>query len=91
VIRYGIVGGMANAICTYLMIWSTELAAPLEHAILFPTFSIAGIILSNLWGERIYKEVIHWKACQLCGAGLIVGTVDWPYLTSILLDLLHKE
>ena len=81
---YGLIGGAANGLCTYFMIQSTEVATPLENAILFPVFSIVGIILSNLWGQRLYNEQVNWRACQLCAFGLIVGTVDWRGVAAII-------
>jgi len=66
-----------NGLCTYFMIWSTELASPLEGAVIFPIFSVTTIALSNLWSQRLYQEKVNWTACQFCIAGLIVGTVDW--------------
>lgn len=76
-ILYGVVGGVANSLCTYFMIWSTEVANPLENAVIFPIFSVVTIIFSNLWGQKLYQEKVNWRACQLCAFGLIVGTVDW--------------
>lgn len=81
---YGLFGGAANGLCTYFMIQATEAATPLENAIIFPVFSIVGIILSNLWGQKLYQEQVNWKACQLCAFGLIVGTVDWKGLAAII-------
>lgn len=74
---YGILGGVMNGLCTYFMIWSTELASPLEGAVIFPIFSVTTIALSNWWSQRLYQEKVNWMACQFCIAGLIVGTVDW--------------
>lgn len=74
---FGVLGGSANAICTFFMIWATEVALPLENAIIFPIFSVMSILLSNLWGQKLYEEKVNWKACQLSAAGLIIGTVDW--------------
>jgi drug/metabolite transporter (DMT)-like permease len=74
---YGVLGGAANGLCTYFMIWSTEVATPLENAVIFPIFSVVTIILSNLWGQKLYQEQVNWRACQVCAFGLVVGTVDW--------------
>jgi hypothetical protein len=74
---YGVLGGAMNGLCTYFMIYSTELATPLEGAVIFPIFSVTAIILSNAWSQRLYQEKVNWMACQFCIAGLIVGTVDW--------------
>lgn len=76
-IFYGVCGGVANSLCTFFLIQATVAATPLENAVIFPIFSVAGIILSYLWGQKLYQEVVNWKACQLCAFGLFVGTVDW--------------
>ena len=76
-ILYGVIGGALNGLCTYFMIWATEVATPLENAIIYPIFSVVTIILSNLWGQKLYKEPVNWKACQVCAFGLVIGTVDW--------------
>ena len=76
-IAYGVAGGVSNILCTFFIIWATEAAGPLENAIIFPIFSVVGIILTNVWGQKLYQEQVNWRACQLCAFGLIVGTVDW--------------
>ncbi|HSX25513.1 MAG TPA: hypothetical protein VLE89_00725 [Chlamydiales bacterium] len=76
-VAYGICGGAANSLCTFFLIWATEVATPLENAIIFPIFSVVGIVLSNIWGQKLYQEQVNWRACQLCAFGLIIGTVDW--------------
>lgn len=76
-IAYGVLGGILNGLCTYFMIWATEIAAPLENAVIFPIFSVSTIVLSNLWSQKLYQESVNWRACQFCAFGLIVGTVDW--------------
>jgi len=45
--------------------------------VIFPIYSVVGIILTNFWGQKLYQEQVNWRACQLCAFGLIVGTVDW--------------
>jgi hypothetical protein len=76
-VLYGMAGGVSNLLCTFFLIWATEMASPLQNAVIFPIFSVTGIILTNLWGEKLYQEQVNWRACQLCAFGLIVGTVDW--------------
>jgi hypothetical protein len=76
-IFYGTAGGISNLLCTLLLIRATEMAGPLENAIIFPIYSVVGIVLTNLWGQKLYQEQVNWRACQLCVFGLIVGTVDW--------------
>ncbi|OGN63998.1 MAG: hypothetical protein A3E80_00435 [Chlamydiae bacterium RIFCSPHIGHO2_12_FULL_49_9] len=81
---FGCFGGVANCFCTFFLIWATEVATPLENAIIFPLFSIVGIVLSNLWGQKLYKEEVNWRACQLSAFGLIVGTVDWKAVAAVI-------
>lgn len=76
-VLYGVLGGLSNLLCTFFIIWATERASPVENAVIFPIYSVMGIILTNLWGQRFYQEQVNWRACQLCLFGLVVGTVDW--------------
>lgn len=76
-VRGGVYGGIANMLCTFFLIWGTEAATHLENAIIYPLFSIVGIVACNAWGQWLYQEKVNWRACQLCAAGLIIGTVDW--------------
>ncbi len=76
-IYYGVAGGISNLFCTLFIIWAAEAASPLENAVIFPIYSVVGIILTNLWGQKLYGEQVNWRACQLCVFGLIIGTVDW--------------
>ncbi|MBS0624729.1 MAG: hypothetical protein JSS32_01610 [Verrucomicrobia bacterium] len=73
----GFMGGVTNSVCTYFLIWSTEVASNLENAIIYPVFSVMTILLSNLWSEKVYQEQVNWRACQICGLGLLIGTIDW--------------
>lgn len=77
---YGIGGGVTNSLCTILLLQATEVASGLEKIVLFPFFSIGILVLSNWWGQRLYRETINWRACQICALGLFVGTVDWSAL-----------
>ncbi len=81
---FGIIGGVMNGLCTYFMIWSTEVAGPLENAVIFPIFSVMGIFLSNLWSQKLYQEKVDWRACQFCAAGLVIGTVNWKAVASFI-------
>lgn len=76
-ISYGLLGGAANGIAVFFLLWSTEIASSLQNAVIFPIYSVATIILSNLWGQKLYAEQVNWKACQFCAFGLVIGTVDW--------------
>lgn len=81
-VGYGIAGGLFNLFCTFFIIWATEVATPLENAVIFPIFSVVGIVFTNLWGQKLYQEQVNWRACQLCAFGLIVGTVDWKAVSA---------
>jgi hypothetical protein len=74
---YGILGGIANGIGTFLMIRSTEVAKGWEQAMIYPLLSVSIIILCNLWGQWFYKEKVHWAAIGVCIIGLAVGTIVW--------------
>lgn len=76
-ISTGIWGGITNSAGTFFLLRSTEVATGLQNAIIFPILSVTVIILSNLWGQQLYKERVNWFACALCVAGLVIGTVDW--------------
>jgi len=81
---YGLLGGIMNGLCTYFMIWATEIATPLENAVLFPILSVTTIVLSNLWSQKLYKEPVNWRACQFCAFGLVLGTVDWKSVAAVI-------
>ncbi len=83
-VSYGILGGVLNGLCTYFMIWSTEVALPFENAVIFPIFSVTTIIASNLWGQKLYQEKVDWRACQFCALGLFIGTVDWKSAMAVI-------
>lgn len=74
---YGFAGGFSNLLVTFLLLAAATRALPWENAVIFPIFSVVGIILTNAWGQKLYQEEVNWRACQLCAFGLIVGTVDW--------------
>lgn len=77
---YGVLGGLFNGTGTFFMIWSTEVSTPLEHAMIFPIFSVAIIITCNIWGQLLYKEKVNWPANLLCVLGILIGTLDWRVL-----------
>jgi len=79
-VGYGILGGLTNGIGTFFMIWSTEVSTPVEHAMIFPIFSVGIILLCNLWGQLLYKEKVNWLANGCCVLGILVGTLDWKVL-----------
>lgn len=79
---YGLLGGLTNGVGTFFMIWSTEVSTPVEHAMIFPIFSVAIILICNVWGQWIYKEKVNWLANGCCVLGILVGTLDWKTLLS---------
>ena len=83
-IFYGTAGGVSNFLCTFFIIRATVMASPLENAVIFPIYSVVGIILTNLWGQKLYQEQVNWRACQVCACGLIVGTVDWKAVVAVI-------
>lgn len=83
-IFFGIAGGLSNLLCTFFLIWATEKATPFENAVIFPIYSVIGIILTNLWGQKLYQEQVNWRACQISAFGLFIGTVDWKAVAAIL-------
>ena len=83
-VLYGILGGNVNGIGTFFLVIATQTATALESALIFPMYSVATIVLSNFWGERLYKERVNWRACQVCAIGLIIGLVDWKAITALI-------
>lgn len=76
-ISSGLLGGITNSAGTFFLVRSTEVASGLQNAVIFPILTVTVIVLSNLWGQQLYKEKVNWSACILCIAGVIIGTVDW--------------
>lgn len=74
-ITYGILGGIANGIFTFLLLWATEIATTQERVVLFPLFAIAAIIFCNLWGQAFYKERVNWWANGLCCLGILIAAL----------------
>lgn len=77
---YGTLGGLANGTGTFFMIQSTEASTPIEHAMIFPIFSVVLILACNAWGRLLYKEQVNWWASGLCVIGVFIGTLDWSSL-----------
>lgn len=71
---YGLLGGLANGGYTFLLVWAAEVATPVENAMLFPIFAVSVILFTNLWGQFLYKERVHWAAISLALVGLLIGT-----------------
>ncbi len=78
----GVFGSISNGIGAFFMIRATEISTSLEHAMLFPIFSVTLIIGCNLWGKWLYKEQVNWKANALCVGGIMLGMVDWQAIFS---------
>ncbi|MBX7067097.1 MAG: hypothetical protein K1X28_07690 [Parachlamydiales bacterium] len=76
-VLYGVTGGVFNFLVTFFLLKAAVSASPIENAVIYPIFSVVGIILTNAWGQKLYQEQVNWRACQVCACGLIVGTVDW--------------
>ena len=77
---YGILGGVVKGFGMFFLIWATEVSTPLEHAMLFPIFSVTVIVACNLWGQWLYKEKVNWLANGLCVCGLLIGALNWNEL-----------
>jgi hypothetical protein len=82
-IMWGILGGIANGAGTFFLIRATEVAVTWEKAMMFPIYSVAIIVLCNLWGQWLYREHVNWRANIICLCGLVVGTVAWDQLSLI--------
>ena len=77
---YGVLGGIANGVGTFFMIRATEVSTSLEHAMIYPIFSVCIIVLCNIWGQWLYREKVNWKATALCLIGIFIGTINWSVL-----------
>lgn len=76
----GVVGGVFNGMTTFFLMLATEYASEAEHAMIFPMFVVLIIIFCNIWGQRLYKEKVNWKATALCALGILVGSISWAEL-----------
>lgn len=74
---WGILGGITNGACTFFLILAPQKATPSENAMLFPIFSVAIIIICNIWAQALYSEKVNWKANFICLAGLLIGSIAW--------------
>lgn len=83
-VLFGFGGGFFNFLVTFFLLKAAEMATALENAVIFPIFSVVGIILTNAWGQKLYQEQVNWRACQLSAFGLIVGTVDWKAVSAVI-------
>ncbi len=72
---YGVFGGLANGMCAFFLVKAPQVASGWQNAMLFPLYSVSGIVFCNIWSQLVYKEKVNWKANTICIAGLIIGTV----------------
>ncbi|MEM8628747.1 MAG: hypothetical protein AAGF04_01550 [Chlamydiota bacterium] len=73
----GTLGGVCNAFYALFLARAAQYASVLEHAVLFPLFSVATIFLCNLWGKWLYNEIVHWKGSLLAFSGIFLAMADW--------------
>lgn len=69
----GSLGGLANGLSTFFLLRATLVATPVEKAMLFPLFTVLVILLCNLYGKLMYKEIIPWKAHAFAMLGIFIG------------------
>lgn len=72
---YGSMGGLLNGISTFLLLFATKLASPLEKGILLPCFAISTIVACNLWANRLYNERFNLFSNTTCSLGIIIGSL----------------
>lgn len=72
---YGFLGGGVNLVCTFLLLVATRKALPSYQVMLFPFFSVAIIILCNIWATLLYKEPFNFGTNGICTAGILLGTL----------------
>ncbi len=72
---YGAWGGFANGGSTCLLLLATKWALPYEKTILFPSFSVATIILCNLWACKLYNEKFNTVTNATCAIGIVISTL----------------
>jgi hypothetical protein len=73
---YGSLGGFANFASTGLLLVATKFALPFEKGILLPCFSVATIILCNIWANRLYREKFNLGANFICASGIFIGILE---------------
>lgn len=72
---YGSLGGIANGLSTFLLLMATKYALSSEQGLLLPTFSVATIILCNLWAKWLYQEKFNYAANACCSLGIVIGSI----------------
>lgn len=74
-LRYGSLGGFANAIATLGLMIATKWASPIEKGLIFPLFAVGVISFCNLWGYKLYQEKVDIKAHLICLVGILFATL----------------
>jgi hypothetical protein len=74
-IKWGVLGGSLNGICTLFFIKSIHVANPFENTLIFPIFTVSLIVFCNIWGRLIYNERVNWAANGLCLTGICISAV----------------
>lgn len=74
---WGMMGGLGNGLCTFSLVFASEIATKGEKAMIFPISGVLSILLCSIWGKMLYKEKVDWRALGICLSGLVVGTIDW--------------
>lgn len=72
---FGSVAGLANGLSTCLLLIATKYALPDEQSLLLPTFSVATIVICNLWANKLYQEKFNFASNACCSLGIIVGSL----------------
>ena len=75
-VMYGSLGGIANFASSCLLLLATKWALPFEKGILFPCFAVCGMILCNMWANRLYKEKFNLKTNVLCSFGIFMAVAS---------------
>lgn len=76
-ILWGSLGGVGNGLCTFSLVFASEIATGKEKAMIFPIAGVLSILICNGWGKWLYKEKVNWIALSICLLGIIIGTIDW--------------
>jgi uncharacterized membrane protein len=71
---YGLWSGLCNFTATWLILLATKYALPLEKGVVFPCFSVATMVLCNIWAMRLYKEPFIVRTHLLCSLGIFVAS-----------------
>jgi hypothetical protein len=75
-VKYGSLGGVANFASGYLLLFATKFAQAFECSIILPCFSVATILLCNIWARVFNDEQFNLQSNALCSFGILVGIVD---------------